>query len=165
MRGREINWGAMPLSGVFKTQDGALVMVGAFKADPVGDIAKALELPDLGADPRFATHELRVENKPALQKIFRSRFASNTTRYWLARLEEQDLLCAPMMTLGEMLADPQTAINGMILEGQGEVEPLRVMGSPIHMRDAPVSIRLPPPSLGKHTGEIKAALKAGKSGG
>jgi formyl-CoA transferase len=165
MRGREINWGAMPLWGVFKTQDGALVMVGAFKADPLGDIAKALELPDLGADPRFATHELRVENKPALQRIFRERFASNTTRHWLARLEEQDLLCAPMMTLGEMLADPQTAINGMILEGQGEVEPLRVMGSPIHMSDAPVSIRLPPPGLGRHTGEIKAALKVGKSGG
>jgi len=68
------------------------------------------------------------------------------------------------MTLGEMLADPQTMINGMILEGPGEVEPLRVMGSPIHMSDAPVSIRLPPPSLGKHTGEIKAALKVGKSG-
>jgi formyl-CoA transferase len=64
-----------------------------------------------------------------------------------------------------MLADPQTAINGMILEGEGEVEPLRVMGSPIHMSDAPVSIRLPPPRLGKHTEEIKMALKALKVGG
>ena len=35
MRGREVNWGAMPLTGVFETCDGALVMVGAFKADPV----------------------------------------------------------------------------------------------------------------------------------
>jgi crotonobetainyl-CoA:carnitine CoA-transferase CaiB-like acyl-CoA transferase len=158
MRGKEINWGAMPLSGVFKTRDGALVLVGAFKADPVGDIGKALELPGLGTDPRFATHELRVENKVALQAIFRERFASNTTKHWLARLDEQDLLCAPVMTLGEMLADEQTAINGMILEGTGEIEPLRVMGSPIHMSDAPVSIRLPPPSLGRHTEAIKAEL-------
>ena len=165
MRGREINWGAMPLSGVFRTQDGALVLVGAFKTDPVGDIGKALDLPGLGADPRFATHELRVENKKILQSILREQFGSNTTTYWLARLEEQDLLCAPVMTLAEMLADPQIAINGMILEGQGEVEPLRVMGSPIHMGDAPVSIRLPPPRLGKHTEEIKMALKALKVGG
>jgi len=165
MRGREINWGAMPLSGVFPTQDGALVLVGAFKTDPVGDIAKALDLPELGADPRFATHELRVENKKILQSILREQFGSNTTKYWLARLEEQDLLCAPVMTLAEMLADPQTAINGMILEGEGEVEPLRVMGSPIHMSDAPVSIRLPPPRLGKHTEEIRMALKALKVGG
>ena len=165
MRGREINWGAMPLSGVFRTQDGALVLVGAFKADPVGDIGKALDLPGFGADPRFATHELRVENKTALQSILRERFRSNTTQYWLARLEEQDLLCAPVMTLAEVLVDPQTAINGMILEGEGEVEPLRVMGSPIHMSDAPVSIRLPPPRLGKHTEEIKMALKVPKVGG
>jgi formyl-CoA transferase len=165
MRGREINWGAMPLSGVFRTQDGALVLVGAFKADPVGDIGRALGLPELGADPRFATHELRVENKKMLQSIFREQFGSNTTKYWLARLEEQDLLCAPVMTLREVLADPQTAINGMILEGDGEVEPLRVMGSPIHMDDAPVSVRLPPPRLGKHTDEIKMALKTLKDGG
>ena len=165
MRGREVNWGAMPLSGVFRTQDGALVLVGAFKTDPVGDIGKALDLPGLGADPRFATHELRVENKKILQSILRGQFSSNTTKYWLARLEEQDLLCAPVMTLAEMLADPQIAINGMILEGEGEVEPLRVMGSPIHMGDAPVSIRLPPPRLGKHTEEIKMALKALKVDG
>jgi crotonobetainyl-CoA:carnitine CoA-transferase CaiB-like acyl-CoA transferase len=165
MRGREINWGAMPLSGVFETQDGALVLVGAFKVDPLGDIGKALGLPELGADPRFATHELRVENKKVLQAIFREQFSSNTTKYWLARLEGQDLLCAPVMTLAEVLADPQTAINGMILEGEGECEPLRVMGSPIHMSDAPVSIRLPPPRLGKHTDEIRAALKTLKVGG
>jgi crotonobetainyl-CoA:carnitine CoA-transferase CaiB-like acyl-CoA transferase len=165
MRGREINWGAMPLSGVFQTQDGALVLVGAFKTDPLGDIGKALNLPGLGADPRFATHELRVENKKILQSILREQFGSDTTKYWLARLEEQDLLCAPVMTLAEILADPQIAINGMILEGEGEVETLRVMGSPIHMGDAPVSIRLPPPRLGKHTEEIKMALNALKAGG
>jgi formyl-CoA transferase len=165
MRGREINWGAMPLSGVFGTQDGALVLVGAFKTDPLGDIGKALGLPKLGADPRFATHELRVENKKVLQSIFREQFSSNTTKHWLARLEEQDLLCAPVMTLAEVLANPQTAINGMILEGEGEGEPLRVMGSPIHMHDAPVSIRLPPPRLGKHTDEIRTALKMPKVGG
>jgi hypothetical protein len=33
------------------------------------------------------------------------------------------------------------------------------------MGDAPVSIRLPPPRLGKHTGEIKKALKALKGDG
>src|SRR5262249_61539406 len=44
MRGREINWGAMPLSGVFSTRDGALVVVGAFKGEPLADKSKALKL-------------------------------------------------------------------------------------------------------------------------
>ena len=158
MRGREVNWGAMPLSGVFETSDGALVMVGAFKADPLGDISTALGVEHLGKDPRFATFADQVTNKKALQAIFKERFASNTTAYWLARLEEQDLLCAPVRTIAEALADEQATINGMILEAAGEVETVRVIGSPIHMTDAPVTIRIPPPSLGRHTSEVKAAL-------
>ncbi|MFX8565860.1 hypothetical protein ABTL91_20120, partial [Acinetobacter baumannii] len=63
MRGREVNWGAMPLTGVFATTDGALVLVGAFKADPLGDIGWALDLPGLAGDPRFASHDLQVANK------------------------------------------------------------------------------------------------------
>jgi formyl-CoA transferase len=164
MRGREVNWGAMPLSGVFETSDGAVALVGAFKADPVGDIGKALGLPDLASDPRFATHELRVANKPALHAIFRNAFKSNTTAHWLARLEEQDLLCAPVRTLAEALADEQTAINGMVLEGPGEVEHMRVMGSPVHLSDADVAIRRAPPQLGQHTDEVLAEYGAVPAG-
>ena len=158
MRGKEVNWGAMPLSGVFATRDGALVLVGAFKVDPVADIGKALKLSDLGADPRFATHALRATNKSALQAILRERFASDTSAHWLARLEEQDLLCAPVRSLAEALADDQTRINGMILEGEGAVEHIRVINSPVHMDDAPVAIRIAPPKLGWHTNQVLAEL-------
>ncbi|KPH73781.1 CoA-transferase [Bosea vaviloviae] len=151
MRGREVNWGAMPLTGVFETQDGALVMVGAFKADPLGDIAAALDLPGLKTDARFAGHELQVANKPALQALFAERFLTQTTAYWLARLEEQDLLCAPVRRLEEALADEQTSVNGMILEADGPTERVRVIGSPIHMEAAPVAIRIVPAGLGEHT--------------
>ena len=73
-------------------------MVGAFKADPVKDIGTALGIAGLEDDPRFATHALRMENKPALQALFRERFKTNTTAHWIGRLEEQDLLCAPVRT-------------------------------------------------------------------
>ena len=154
MRGREVNWAAMPLSGVFETSDGAVVLVGAFKADPLGDIGKALDLPALRDDPRFGSHVLQVQNKPALHAIFRERFAGGTTEYWLGRLEEQDLLCAPVRTLGEALADEQTAVNGMVIETQNRIETVRVVGSPVHLSDAPVTIRIPPAELGEHTDEI-----------
>ena len=143
MRGREVNWGAMPLTGVFETSDGALVMVGAFKAHPLKDIGTALDIPALHDDPRFATHALQVQNKPALQSIFKERFRGHPTSYWIARLEEQDLLCAPVKTLGEALEDEQTAINGMILETHNRVEKVRVVGSPVHLDDAPVTVRIP----------------------
>jgi formyl-CoA transferase len=158
MRGYELNWGAMPLSGVFETSDGALVMVGAFKADPVKDIGTALGIAGLEDDPRFATHALRMANKPALQALFFERFKTNTTAHWIGKLEEQDLLCAPVRSLAEALADEQATINGMIMEAPGVVETVKVVGSPIHMADAPVTIRVPPAKLGQHTQEVLAEL-------
>jgi len=158
MRGYELNWGAMPLSGVFETTDGALVMVGAFKADPVKDIGTALGIAGLEDDPRFKTHALRMQNKPVLQALFMDRFRTNTTAYWIAKLEEQDLLCAPVRTIAEALADEQAQINGMIMEAPGVVELVKVVGSPIHMADAPVTIRVPPAQLGQHTQEVLAEL-------
>ena len=158
MRGHEVNWGAMPLTGVFATADGALVMVGAFKAHPLKDIGTALGLPDVHEDPRFRDHAAQVANKKALHDIFRARFAAGTTAHWLARLEEQDLLCAPVRTLTEALADEQTRINGMILETRNSIETVRVVGSPVHLEDAPVGIRIPPAELGQHTAEVLAEI-------
>src|SRR6267154_24266 len=163
MRGFELNWGAMPLSGVFETSDGALVMVGAFKQDPVKDIGTALGIAGLENDPRFKTHALRMQNKPALQALFMERFKTNTTAHWIARLEEQDLLCAPVRSLAEALADEQATINGMIMQAPGVVETVKVVGSPIHMADAPVTIRIPPAKLGQHTQEVLAELQTAAS--
>ncbi|MGL4812841.1 MAG: CaiB/BaiF CoA transferase family protein [Beijerinckiaceae bacterium] len=164
MRGREVNWGAMPLSGVFPTRDGAVVLVGAFKANPLRDISTALQIEDLSQDERFADHAAQVNNKAALHAIFRERFATASTEFWLGRLEEQDLLCAPVRSLSEALADEQTRVNGMILEAPGEVEPLKLVNSPIHMDMAPVSVRIPPASLGRHTQEVLDELSLRASG-
>jgi formyl-CoA transferase len=49
MADSEVNWAAMPLSGVFDTQDGALVLVGAFKPNPLRDICAALQIDDRAA--------------------------------------------------------------------------------------------------------------------
>jgi formyl-CoA transferase len=158
MRNTELNWAAMPLSGVFATTDGAVVLVGAFKTEPLRDIATALELPGLADDARFANFELQVRNRAALQAIFGARFAQNSTAHWIERLEGQDLLCAPVRPLAEALTDPQVAINQMVLEASGAIETVRVIGSPVHLSDAPVTIRLPPPKLGQHTGAVLAEL-------
>lgn len=154
MADSEVNWAAMPLSGVFDTRDGALVLVGAFKANPLQDICKALDLPDLSDDPKFCNLNQQFKHKVELQRMFRERFASNTRDHWLARLEEQDLLCAPVRDLREALVDPQTLHNRMLMEGPGEGQQCRFIGSPIQMTGAPVQLRRAPPRLGQHTQEI-----------
>jgi crotonobetainyl-CoA:carnitine CoA-transferase CaiB-like acyl-CoA transferase len=161
MADSEVNWAAMPLSGVFATQTGHLVLVGAFKANPLRDICTALDLPDLSLDERFNTQAQQFKNKPELHKMFSDRFASNTREHWLARLEEQDLLSAPVRDMREALVDPQTLHNRMILEGAPTAgRPMRFIASPIQMSGAEVQLRIPPPTLGQHTAEVLAEAQA-----
>lgn len=153
---REIlNWAAMPLTGLFDASDGALVIVGAFKQNPLRDICVALGIEDLS--PQYPDLATQRAHKAFLQQTFREKIATNTVEHWLARLEEQDLLCAPVRSLGVALDDPQTAINDMFVDLEHPVlGPLRLIASPVHLSDAPVTIRHVPPRLGEHTAEIIA---------
>jgi crotonobetainyl-CoA:carnitine CoA-transferase CaiB-like acyl-CoA transferase len=160
MADSDLNWAAMPLTGVFETQDGAVVVVGAFKENPLRAICLALEIPDLSSEPRFATLDEQIKNKRELQTMFRERYRTNTTAHWLARLEAQDLLCAPVRSLREALADPQTAHNEMVLQGHDGEQAMRLIGSPIRMSNAPVGMRRAPPRLGEHTEEVLAESRA-----
>ena len=162
MRGKELNWAAMPLSGVYETTDGALVMIGAFKENPLRNICEALEIPDLSTQSKFSTHEDQMEHRDELQEIFRERFATESTSNWLERLDAVDILCAPVFTLAEALADPQTACNGMIVDlPPTEGGPVRLVASPISMSAAPFGVRLAPPGLGEHTEEVLDELAGG----
>jgi len=148
-----LNWAAMPLTGVFETTDGAIVVVGAFKANPLQDICIALDIDDISADfPDLASQR---KSKAHLQSLFQKNFATNTTEYWLERLESRDLLCAPVRSLGDALADPQTIINDMLVDIDHPVlGDITLVGSPVHLSDAPLAIRHAPPRLGQHSEEI-----------
>ncbi|UUL77142.1 CoA transferase [Pseudarthrobacter sp. Fe7] len=155
-RGYEVNWGAMPLSGVFETTDGAVCMVGGFTPDPLTRISEALGLEeDLTERPGFATLEQQFKNKPALQAIFRERFAANTTEYWTGKLEEHGLLNAPVHTLEQALADAQTEANGMIVEAEHPgVGTVKMLNAPIRLSATPPTIRRVAPRLGEHNVEV-----------
>ena len=103
-----------------------------------------------------------MENKAELHRLFRSKLSTDTTAHWLARLEEQDLLCAPVQTLGEALASKQTATNNMIVSvdtnGSGRNEPLKLVASPITMDASAFQLRHAPPGLGAHGTEILGEL-------
>ncbi|MEV1171738.1 CaiB/BaiF CoA-transferase family protein [Nonomuraea sp. NPDC049784] len=157
-RGYEINWASMPLSGVFTTSDGAVCMVGAFKENPLRDVSEALELEeDLSQREEFSTQQAQFAHRPQLQAIFRERFATNTTDHWIKRLEAQDILCAPVRTMEQALADEQTVVNQMILEMDHPVAGVvRALAAPIRLSSSPYEVRHAPPRLGEHNAEVLA---------
>jgi formyl-CoA transferase len=159
--GQRINWIAMPLNGTFRTRDGKwIVMVGAFKKDPLGDISRALNLGPIREDPRFATEAAQFAPRDALQAIFRRRFAELDQADALARLEGLDLLCAPVRGLDEAVADPQVQHNEMVVEvPHPTLGRFRTIGIPIKLSETPGQVRLPPPEMGEHTDDVLSEAK------
>ncbi|MBM9399999.1 CoA transferase [Gluconacetobacter azotocaptans] len=161
MRGVEFSWGALPFNGAFATTDGALVVVGAFKENPLREICLAIGIADLSLDARFSTFSESMKHRTDLHAILRARFASDTTAHWIAALEARDLLCAPVQTMLQALDDPQTAANGMVLEQadpERRAETLRVIASPVHLSGSTTTIRRRPPRLGADGRDILGEL-------
>ncbi len=159
MRGVDLNWAEKPLTGVFPTADGAIVIVGAFKENPLRGICTALEIEDLSLQPEFATEEAQVAHRTDLRRRFAERIAGRPSAHWLRRLEEVDILCAPVLPLAQTLADPQVAANRMVWRmphaTAGEVVTL---ANPVKLSATPASARRSPPRLGEHTAEILREL-------
>lgn len=151
----ELNWAMMPLTGCFATSDSELVIIGAFKENPLQRICAALELPDLSGDPRFAELGDQRENRAELRGIIAARLGERTTAHWLAALEEQDVLCGPVLTLAEALASEQTEVNRMVLEfPDAEGRTIRTIASPIRMSNSVADVRVVPPRLGQHSEQV-----------
>ncbi|MBF6620572.1 MAG: CoA transferase [Patulibacter sp.] len=159
MRGSELNWAAIPHTGTFETSDGALVLVGAFRVNPVADICAAIGIEDLSLRPEYATFTDLVANAGAFRATLAEVFRTNATAHWIERLEAADLLCAPVQTLDEALRDEQTTVNGMVLEmARADGSTVRTVASPLHLSATPARLRRTPPLLGEHTSEILREL-------
>lgn len=150
-RQHNLNWGDRPLTGVFPTTNGAIVIVGAFKANPLQLICRALGLPDLSTDPRYADIEGQIAHKGELQARFSAIISGNRTQHWLGKFEEQDILCSAVLSIGEALAHPQTLNNDKIITLDDGTQ---YFGSPLTMGKDAFQVRRRPPLLGEHTAEV-----------
>ena len=140
--------------GMFRTQDGE-VAIAPSQEQSYQRLLDALDLADLRARPEFATNALRVENRAAINAAIEARLLTETSAYWIAKLNEAGVPCDRVMGLPEVFADPQVADQQMTLEvehpGHGVV---RMLGFPLKFSEAPCRIRRPAPDLGADTDAV-----------
>lgn len=158
MRRSDLNWAAQPLSGVFEAADGPLVIVGAFKENPLRDICAALELEDLSLRPEFSGPAAHREHRQELQELLRERIATAPRERWLERLEAVDILCAPVLEIGEALAGDQVKAAQMIWRMDHPKGEVVTLANPVKLSATPALPRRRPPLLGEHTREVLAEL-------
>jgi crotonobetainyl-CoA:carnitine CoA-transferase CaiB-like acyl-CoA transferase len=142
----------------FATADRDIVI--AIGSEKLWDaFCRALERPNLAADPRFASNAERVRNRAVLEPLLAEIFRTASSEEWLRRLGAAGVPCTLVRTLEEVCADPQATARGMFpVLPHPSAGPTPVTGLPIKMSATPGRVRFPAPVLGQHTRAVLHAL-------
>ena len=133
------------------------ILTGALNDHTWQNLCRAVDRPDLGADPELATNAGRVAQRTRVVDEFRKTFAVGSAAEWSERLERHGVPVAPLHTIAQSLDHPQTRANGMVVEMERqEGQKMQLLGSSFKLDHGPRHADLPPPRLGEHTDEILA---------
>jgi len=141
----------------FKCRDGQWIFIAAANDRFWGKLARAIELPDMAEDPRFAKNQERVKNRAELEGILERTIAQRDREPLLKILEEADVPATPVNTVDQVMNDPQTAERGIVQRVRhpklGEIP---VVGTPLRFSRMSPGVRRAAPLRGEHTDEILA---------
>lgn len=144
-------------SGTFRAADGSL-NIAANKQEQFEILCRLLDRDDLLADPRFAGRDERKRHRDALRAELEQGLAHRTAAEWEELLSAAGVPAGRVLTVPEALGLEQLADRGFVhelrLPGQG----LRVLGSSVHVDDAPLAPPDRPPLLGEHTDALLTEL-------
>ena len=143
---------------VFETADG-YITVGAVSDAEWAGLTHALGHPEWLDDPRFQTPAGRVKHADARLELTAEVLKTRTSAEWLARLEAEDVPCAPVLSREEVIADAQVAANELIVESDHpQAGRMRQPRPAARFERTPAEIRSPAPLLGEHTDAVLTEL-------
>jgi len=159
LRRKPVNWITQNLIDIFRTNDGAVTLVGVFRPNPLQIVCEALGIDDLTQRPEYATLAKQMENRAALWRELGAAFAGYTTAECIERLDRADILCAPVVTLDEALKQPQVEVNDILVSFEHPVHgTVRTTGNPLHFSGVEQIALKPAPTLGQHSEEVLREL-------
>ena len=120
-------------------------------------LVDVLGLSELAADERFVDNAARMKNLESLIGILTRSLKQGTTADWLEKLETVGVPAGAVLSIGDMLRDPQVLAREMVVEVEhSRLGKTRALGSPVKFSATPTRIRRGAPLLGEHTREILA---------
>jgi crotonobetainyl-CoA:carnitine CoA-transferase CaiB-like acyl-CoA transferase len=82
---------------------------------------------------------------------------SQTTAWWVERLEVLQIACGPINRLADVFADPQMIARNNVVElDHASGAKVKVIANPVRLSETPADYRRAPPLLGQHTEEVLA---------
>jgi crotonobetainyl-CoA:carnitine CoA-transferase CaiB-like acyl-CoA transferase len=129
--------------GIYPCKDGHL----AIAMNPVPTIGRLLELPVLEAMTDQADWWNRQEE---IEELIAERLRTATRDEWLAVLDAEDVWCAPVLTLEELVAHDGFREIAMTQEIRRDGLSLTTTRSPIRIDGVRLTNERPAPRLGEH---------------
>jgi formyl-CoA transferase/CoA:oxalate CoA-transferase len=118
-----------------------------------------LGVPELAADPRFATNAARAANRAALVDALQGALLTKSYGEWEAALMQAGVPAGAINTIDQVIEHPQVRARGALVEtlhpSAGRV---RVVGPPVRLSETPGELRTPAPRLGEHTAQVLSAI-------
>jgi crotonobetainyl-CoA:carnitine CoA-transferase CaiB-like acyl-CoA transferase len=128
-------------------------------------LLRILNRPEWATDERFATRVAREQHAAVLIALVDAEFAAHPRAVWAERFNaEPDFFWAPVNSVADAIADPQTAASGAFVEVDDGSYDRPMVASPADFHGTPWSVRTRAPRLGQHSDEIRAELAAARAG-
>ena len=136
---------------VHRARDGGL-MIAAGNDRLFRALCDVLQLPELAEDPRFTTNPDRVRNRAELTALLEERLGQDDRAAWVERLADAGVPAAPVATMADIAADPQTEALGILQLLGGAT----LLAPPFNLDGERPAHASAPPALGAHTREVLA---------
>jgi len=136
----------------FETSDGWL-MIAAGNDNLFRKLCRALDLPDLAADPDFATNAARVVNRDRLIPRIAAATAGFSVEALGQRLDEAGVPNAPLLDIAQVAGHPQTQALDMVVKSSSDG--IGLVGMPLSFDGRRPRARSGAPALGQHNGVLK----------
>jgi CoA:oxalate CoA-transferase len=137
----------------YQTADGHLV-IAVITDNFWQNLKQVVQCPEFN-DDIYDLQPGRLAAKQMIDKKLSEIFATNTTEYWLALLNEKRIPCAPVNTFSQALNDEQVKHRNMVVEvAHPNGQATKMPGNPIKLSRSNEESFTSPPLLGANTDEV-----------
>ncbi|MET0444461.1 MAG: CoA transferase [Pseudorhodoplanes sp.] len=155
-RGGSENGGMAPYKA-YQASDG-WVVIAAANDNLFRRFSKAIGHPEWPNDPEMNTNSNRVRNRQKVNALVADVIITKPRSHWIDALAAASVPCAPLQSLDEVLAHPQTNAVGMLQESADGK--FRLMGLPLQFDGERPAFRKNPPALAEDNDVLLAQDKA-----
>jgi CoA:oxalate CoA-transferase len=150
-------------SNVYETADGE-ILIFCVSESHWQTVARLMHREELLKSERYKDHSARFAIADEVDGFVTEWTRAHRRDELVRMLLEHHVPCAPVRSVAEVVADPETRRRSMLLDSEFPTRgAITVMGSPIKLSDGDYGRAQlnPPPPLGQHTAEILATIGIG----